>query len=263
MIFNMSGGGGSGGGLNFAIVGGLTQPVSPKENTIWVNTDTTITSWVFAPEAPTNPEGGMIFFKTDKTSPVGFNALRKNEIAVLPTSAQQYIGGQWKNMEAYAFIGGTWVPFSWVGVFLYNRGNSFNSVTGGWTPWFSDGGSFTANQYSLDFSYSHTNGGTGAALATAMKIDLSNVKNIVVSLKDLVTTNNVQFVVAVTDSKKNDNHTLSSQNIASTSIKSGDVAKLDVSTLAGAYYVVLFIKATYKEGVTNKVSGSVLEVSLA
>lgn len=118
--------------LNFRVIGSLVQPAAPKENTIWVNTDTTITSWVFAPEAPTNPEGGMIFFKTDKTSPVGFNALRKNEIAVLPTSAQQYIGGKWANKEAYAYIGGKWVQFSWTRVYLYNRGDSCNAITGNW-----------------------------------------------------------------------------------------------------------------------------------
>lgn len=122
MIFNMSGGGG-GGGLNFAVIGGLTQPASPKENTIWVKTETKISSWAFSPTEPTNPEGGMIFFKTDKTSPVGFNALRKNEIAVLPTAAQQYISGQWKNMEAYAYIGGTWVQFSKLSDDLYNSGD--------------------------------------------------------------------------------------------------------------------------------------------
>ena len=122
MIFNMSGGGGTG-GLNFAVIGGLTQPTSPRENTIWVKTDTTITSWAFAPEVPTSPEGGMVFFKTDKTSPVGFNALRKNEITVLPTSAKQYIGGLWKNMEAHAYIGGTWVQFSKLFYDLYNPGD--------------------------------------------------------------------------------------------------------------------------------------------
>lgn len=137
MIFNMSGGGG-GGGLNFAVIGGLTQPTSPKENTIWVKTETNISSWVFSPTEPTNPEGGTVFFKTDKTSSVGFNALRKNEIAVLPTAAQQYIGGQWKNVEAHAYIGGTWVQFSWPRVYLYNRGDSCNAITGGWR---SDNGS--------------------------------------------------------------------------------------------------------------------------
>lgn len=117
--------------LNFRVIGSLVQPAAPKENTIWVNTDTTITSWVFAPEAPTNPEGGMIFFKTDKTSPVGFNALRKNEITVVPTSAQQYIGGQWKNMEAHAYIGGTWVQFSNVKLVIFAVGQGLGGgVTG-------------------------------------------------------------------------------------------------------------------------------------
>lgn len=137
MIFNMSGGG-SGGGLNFAVVGGLTQPTSPKENTIWVKTETSIPGWVFSPTEPTNTEAGIVFFKTALTSSVGFNALRKNEIAVLPTSAQQYIGGQWKNVEAHAYIGGTWVQFSWLRVYLYNRGDSCNAITGGWR---SDNGS--------------------------------------------------------------------------------------------------------------------------
>lgn len=41
-----------GAGLNFKVVGGTTQPSSPKENTIWVNTDTPITSWDFSSEAP-------------------------------------------------------------------------------------------------------------------------------------------------------------------------------------------------------------------
>ena len=122
MIFNMSGGGGSG-GLNFAVIGGLTQPTSPKENTIWVKTETSIPSWVFSPTVPANPEGGTVFFKTDLTSAVSFNALRKNEISVLPIAAQQYIGGLWKNMEAHAYIGGTWVQFSKLVYDLYNPGD--------------------------------------------------------------------------------------------------------------------------------------------
>lgn len=44
-------GGGSGGGLNFKVVGN-PQPSTAKENTIWVNTDEDITEWVFAPENP-------------------------------------------------------------------------------------------------------------------------------------------------------------------------------------------------------------------
>lgn len=132
MIFNMSGGGGS--DLNFSVVGSPTQPENPRENTIWVKTETKIPSWVFSPTTPTNPEGGILFFKTALTSSVGFNALRKNEIAILPTSAQQYIGGQWKNMEAHAYIGGTWVQFDWEVEYLYKNGVISDTLGGGMTP---------------------------------------------------------------------------------------------------------------------------------
>lgn len=56
MIYVLSGGGsagsGSGAGLNFKVVGGTTAPTSPSENTIWVNTSTSITSWVFSSNNP-------------------------------------------------------------------------------------------------------------------------------------------------------------------------------------------------------------------
>ena len=51
MIINMTGGGG-GAALNFKVVPGLTQPGTASENTIWVNTDQKITSWVFSAIKP-------------------------------------------------------------------------------------------------------------------------------------------------------------------------------------------------------------------
>ena len=52
MIFNLSGGGSSGASLNFKVVGGTTEPANPSENTIWVNTDEPITSWIFSAKNP-------------------------------------------------------------------------------------------------------------------------------------------------------------------------------------------------------------------
>ena len=55
MIFNMSGGGAGGGtSLNFKVVGGTSAPENPKENTIWVDTDTEITSYLFSAVSPNN-----------------------------------------------------------------------------------------------------------------------------------------------------------------------------------------------------------------
>lgn len=38
--------------LNFKVVGGTTAPANPKENTIWVNTDTDINGYIFSGEDP-------------------------------------------------------------------------------------------------------------------------------------------------------------------------------------------------------------------
>lgn len=53
MIYVLSGGGTS---LNYSVVGGTTEPTSPKENMIWVNTETEITSHVFSATEPVSVE---------------------------------------------------------------------------------------------------------------------------------------------------------------------------------------------------------------
>lgn len=238
--------------LNFRVIGSLVQPAAPKENTIWVNTDTTITSWVFAPEAPTNPEGGMIFFKTDKTSPVGFNALRKNEIAVLPTSAQQYIGGKWANKEAYAYIGGKWVQFSWARVYLYNRGDSCNAITGGYQEISkSTGGTheessaMTSNAIHLKVvNYSQHASMIGRS--TVNKVNLTNAKTIHISGNCVYTEDWVGVRVCNSQS-------LDDNGVASAYIRNSGAIDLtiDVSNLTGSYYIIAVARSAYKSRATE------------
>lgn len=238
--------------LNFRVIGSLVQPAAPKENTIWVNTDTTITSWVFAPEAPTNPEGGMIFFKTDKTSPVGFNALRKNKIAVLPTSAQQYIGGKWANKEAYAYIGGKWVQFSWTRVYLYNRGDSCNAITGGYQEISkSTGGTheessaMTSNAIHLKVvNYSQHASNIGRS--TVNKVDLTNAKTIHISGNCIYTEDLVGVMVC-------NSRSLDDNGVASAYIRNSGAIDLtiDVSNLTGSYYIIAVARSANKSIATE------------
>ena len=104
--------GGGGGGLNFSVVGGTSQPVNPKENTLWVNTQTEISGWVFSPEEPGEPVGGMVWIRLGTTSEVPFNALKKGELYCFPTSCEQYVGGSWASVDAYIYQGGQWLQFS-------------------------------------------------------------------------------------------------------------------------------------------------------
>lgn len=126
MIFNMTGGGNP---LNFKVVGGTAEPSNPKENTIWVNTDKEITGWHFATEQPDDMKEGEVWFSTGTYSTTEFNALKKNGIQVYPISAKQYVGGAWVNKVAKSYQGGAWVDLR---VYLYNDGNEFIDITGGW-----------------------------------------------------------------------------------------------------------------------------------
>ena len=95
--------------FNFTVVGGTTAPSSPKENTIWVQTDVDITSWVFSATEPAEPVEGMVWIVTGTTSNVEFNALKKNEIQVYPKSAKQYDSGVWERVTSMVYQSGEFV----------------------------------------------------------------------------------------------------------------------------------------------------------
>ena len=117
--------------LNFKVVGGTTEPSNPKENTIWVNTDTDITGYYFSHKEIYNMVEGDVWFLVGTTSPVAFDALKKNGIRIDPLTAKQYIDGAWVEKTALSYIGGEWV--NWWNGELYKDGDTYDSITGGWS----------------------------------------------------------------------------------------------------------------------------------
>lgn len=108
MILNMNGGGAA---LNFRIVGGTTAPANPQENTIWVNTANTVTSWALAFDAPSEPKEGMVWVTIGSSGYNTFNALKKNTLAVAPMAAKQYVGGAWVSRDGKICIDQEWKDF--------------------------------------------------------------------------------------------------------------------------------------------------------
>lgn len=125
MLGRTNTGGGGSGGLNFQVIGGTTAPSNPKENMIWVNTSTKITSYIFSATKPTG-SAGMVWISTGTSSTVEFNALKKNGIQVYPISAKQYINGVWVNKTAMSYQGCKWVNWLKTENFLYYRGSFYN-----------------------------------------------------------------------------------------------------------------------------------------
>ena len=119
-----------GGGLNFKVVGGLTQPANPAENTIWVATDTPISGYAFSATEPSEPSEGLVWFLVKISSTVEFNALKKEALMVYPVSAKQYNAGAWEDVVARSYQDGEWVE--WI-AYLYNEGDQCVDATGGWT----------------------------------------------------------------------------------------------------------------------------------
>ena len=123
--------GGGDGGLNFTVVGGTSQPENPKGNTIWVNTDTEISCWVFSPEEPAEPSGGLVWIALGTASPAPFNALKKEALYCYPTACRQYAGGAWVNAEAYVYKDGAWVQFgSALSPYFYQDGDAKIALLG-------------------------------------------------------------------------------------------------------------------------------------
>lgn len=161
MILNMSGGGG-GASLNFKVVGGTAAPNNPKENTIWVNTSTTITDWVFSATQPTGATG-MVWISVGASSPVAFNALKKNNITVYPLSAKQYVSNKWVDKEAKSYQNGAWVDWLKVVVTKPDQIETYNGAT------------YSINGNSITVKHSGTN---GTAAYFGYKADLTDVKTV-------------------------------------------------------------------------------------
>lgn len=102
-------GGAGGAALNFKVVAN-PQPVSPAENTIWVDTDR-INNWYFSATQPENLQEWDMWFLVDADSAVSFNALKKNNITVYPISAKQYVSGALVVVTAKTYQSGEWVDW--------------------------------------------------------------------------------------------------------------------------------------------------------
>lgn len=118
--------GGAGLPLNFKIVGGTAQPSSPRENTIWVNTDSPIVSWCVTDVVPEDASPGSVVIATGAESACRFNALNKTGacISVSPVSVLHHVSGALEHKEAFIYQNGSWMQISSFVQDLYKNGQT-------------------------------------------------------------------------------------------------------------------------------------------
>lgn len=241
-------GGGSGGGLNFKVVGN-PQPETPKENTIWVATDVDITSWIFSATEPSPAAAGMVWITIGASSIAEFNALKKNGIQVYPISAKQYVSGAWVGVAAKSYQGGEWVD--WI-IKLFVPGMTPEIIALGWkarsdqtaqAPTATVG----ANAITVKFGI-YTGGRTGVVYFPEKK-DLSSAKTITMQYTISVIPDSGDkgatglFVWSAVDSGYYVANAVASAAVSNTS----GTLTVDVSGLSGEYYVGVGLRGGNEE----------------
>ena len=98
--------------LNFSVVGGEKKPISPSENTIWVNTTLKIHNVHVGKAAPTcKLTYGDIWIYTRDNGKVVFSMYCNNNIntgLVSPIAAHQYVNGLWQPVPAIIYQNKQW-----------------------------------------------------------------------------------------------------------------------------------------------------------
>lgn len=228
---------GGGGGLNFKVVGGTTQPAG-KENLIWVNTPTEITGYVFSATQPESPTAGTVWISTGASSPVAFNAMKKNGLWVYPQTCYQYINDTWTTKTAKTYQDGKWVD--WV-TYLYARGNEYESLTGGWSGVEADFGQAhgimpTVTKGATTITAEITTMYRSGQLITANSIDLSTYNTLSFNVAVLVAggeNNPSYYPLAGVFSQKGGSY--SQTAIARAFVTTTGIIDVDISDVAAGY----------------------------
>lgn len=232
MIFNFSGGGG-GAGLNFAIIGGVTKPTNPRKNTIWVNTPTEITRWVFDTNEPAELDEGMLWIVTGTSSKVAFNALKKDTLMVYPTTCKQFVDGTWVDVPAESYISEEWVEW-FTYLFVENGGQA--------VPWVfkklnADVSNVSEKNGTIVFEYTTVDNSYMSA-GTESTVDLSNCSKVCfdVVVRSNYASGGGEFTIGVTSKQVNaeyNNTFVASEKPAADSIRK--TISVDVSGISSGF----------------------------
>lgn len=177
--------------LNFEVVGGTEEPSNPKENTIWVNTDTPIAGWHFSSEQPDNLAEGAIWFISTQDTKLHFLALKKNPIEVFVRNAKQMVSGNLVTVEFKIYKNGKWMSSERI---LFAPGANINQFINGGQS--NSGYSFNSDSISM---WSASQYYCGFAVSYADPIELSGFKSMTATITGNVTGDARVYLVVSSD----------------------------------------------------------------
>lgn len=176
---------------------------------------------------------GQVWIKTNPSSSVSLNGIKKNGIFFRPSAAYEFTTyNGWKKKDVQIYQNGAWkvledpsAPVTpdapWDG-YYFNNGNQYEAITGGWGAW------------SSGATIGDTIAVTNAGASTNNMVDLTNVNKLWYDSPN--GNNGYGFGYLCATSAKN---ALEGNIKAYVQIRAGR-GSLDVSSLSGSYYISLF-----------------------
>lgn len=258
-IASLESGGGEIEGINFHIVTGTTQPASPEERTIWIETSTPMSDYIFSNEQPEGFLEGRIWVKTALYSPVEMSATSVNKIMLYPQYVKQCINDIWVEKKARSYYNEAW--HDWI-VYVYNHGDHISRLTGRWEDYaYQDTDQWNAkcyatledtagemHMYAARVSSTATQGYLG--VITNNKIDISNYKTLKAKVNWLTRIKASQGIsLGLNLNHDNTGNTIrNNQKYKVVDFNSSDTVycetgekeiALDVSNISGEWYITL------------------------
>ena len=217
-------------GAGLTIVSGLTEPVKPKENMIWVKSDKAGKKYVFAEAAPEAPAEGLIWF-----SATGDGII---------TQANVYADGAWNRVDAYMYLSGAWVHIASAIVYLYNKGDTCDAVSGGWeaAAWYINSGATGSvpklTKVDNGLSVSPTYGKEGL-LETRASVNLDKIRKVCAVISGNTSANSYLAVSTGSGERGFPPNAKAAKNLFNGTVE------LDVSALSGKYFVGFRVRGNF------------------
>lgn len=218
--------------LNFDVYAVASKPTTPgTNNDIAIITSVPMPNWIMSPDKPSGiPRSAGDVWIQYSVSGNTFNALKNNTMMIATIKAWQYVYGAWTEVEAVSYQNGEWVDW-WNGE-LFDNGNQYEAVTGGWvrnTNLKLYGGSNTDTATVGDVLSVRSKSGTAAMLTTKNAIDVTDFNYVLIDVKSFTT----NAYVAI--------HSFESGNLEDSgaqgwSSKTGEYT-INISGLSGKHYI--------------------------
>lgn len=190
--------------------------------------------------------GIRAFDDTKKSAYFVVDTQKHHHVSGFPVNAYIHENGKWRRCEGYIFHINKWVQFSsaWNGE-LFDNGNQYNAVTGGWAL-----SKFSLKDGAFDTGLTSETSGNDVMACTVNKIDVGQFSTLHIQCYSNFSNSggpgNSRFGICSTNGPSYDN--FAAYKDISTGSNNISYYSIDISSVTGTYYVKFYASVAYKMG---------------